>query len=131
MKPALAKRRYFLAVMGSALGYIGAVFGVSFIHDKFVDSSVPALLISAIPAVFIALMVWSLWRFLNEVDEVERHELTQAMMSALLVILTLSGGWGLVELFNDDFPRLPIFFVFPLFLLIYGVIASIRYKRCV
>jgi len=131
IKPAQATKRYMRGVMGSALGYIVTVFGVSFLHDKFIDGSLVAILIAAIPGIFIALMVLSLWRYLNEADEVMRHDLTQAMMGGLFLTLVISGGWGLVELFNDDMPRLPIFFVFPGFFLLYGLIAGIRYKRCV
>jgi hypothetical protein len=131
IKPAQATKRYLRAMMGSALGYIAAVFGVSFIHDKFIDGSPLAIVIALIPGLFIALMVLALWRYLNEADEVIRHDLTQAMMGALFIMLMLSGGWGLAELFNDDMPRLPIFFVFPAFFLLYGLISAFKYKRCV
>ena len=95
IKPAQATKRYLRAMMGSALGYIAAVFGVSFIHDKFIDGSPLAIVIALIPGLFIALMVLALWRYLNEADEVIRHDLTQAMMGALFIMLMLSGGWGL------------------------------------
>jgi len=131
IKPAQANKRYIRAVMGSAIAYIIAVFGVSFLHDKFTDGSIIAILIAAIPGLFIALMVLSLWRYLNEADEVLRHDLTQAMMGALCVILIVSGSWGLVELFNDDIPRLPVFYIFPSFFLLYGLISKIKYKFCV
>ncbi len=131
MKPALAHKRYRQRIMGSALGYLGAVFGVSFLHDSFTDGSIFALLISAIPAAFIIVMLWAVWRFLGDMDEVAHHDNIHAMIEALLIILAFTGGWGLIELFNDDFPRLPIFFVFPGFFIIYGLIAGFKYKRCV
>lgn len=124
------RQRYRFSTLGYGLGYLGATFGVSFLHDTFTDSSLPALLLAALPAVFIALMVRALWRYINQIDEVARHDHIQAMMSALLIILMVSGGWGLVELFNDDLPRLPIFYIFPAFYLIYGLISSFKYKRC-
>lgn len=130
MKPALANKRYFRTMIGSSFGYLGAVIGVSSVHDKFTDGSIAALLISAIPALFIVAMVWAVWRFLNEMDEVAHHDNVHAMIETLLIVLAFTGGWGLVELFNDDFPRLPIFFVFPGFFLIYGLIAKLRFKRC-
>lgn len=130
MTPKLAKKRYFATMMGSALGYLGAVFGVSFLHDKLTDGSILAILLAVIPAIFISGMIWSLWRYLNDIDEVGRHYLTQAMMSALAIVLAISGGWGLVELYNESLPRLPIFYVFPAFFLIFGLISKFKYKQC-
>ncbi len=129
MKPQLAAKRYLSSVMGSALGYLGSVFGVSFLHDKFIDGSVPAIIISLIPAFFVGLMIWSVWRYLQEMDEVAYHDHTRAMLLGMFVVLGLSGGWGLAELFNDTMPRVPIFYVFPVFFLVYGLISCVKYKR--
>lgn len=131
MKPKQANKRYISMMMGSSLGYLGSVFGISFLHDKVPDGSVPGTLIALIPGIFICLMLFSVWRYLKEVDEVVRYQLTQAMIMGLFALLALSGGWGLVELFNDSLPRLPIFFAFPIFFLVYGLVSSIKYRRCV
>jgi len=131
MKPKIAQKRYMSSIIGTSLAYVASVFGVSFLHDKVADGSVEGILLALIPGVFIALMTASMWRFLKETDEVARHELTQAMMVGLFVLLALSGGWGLVELYNDSLPRLPIFFAFSLFFLIFGLFSAFKYKRCV
>lgn len=131
MKPKQANKRYMSTMIGSSLGYLGSVFGVSFLHDKVPDGSIAGILIAGIPGLFICLMLFAVWRYLNDVDEVVRHQLTQAMLIGLFVLLALSGGWGLVELFNDSLPRLPIFFAFPIFFLAYGLVAGIKYRRCV
>lgn len=131
MTPETARKRYLGIMMGSSFGYLGAVFGVSFLHDKLTDGSLVAIFLAAIPALFIVTMTWGIWRFIKETDEVGRHYLTQAMMSSLIILLAFSGGWGLIELFNDSLTRLPIFFVFPGFFLIFGLISAVNYKRCV
>ena len=131
MKPKLANKKYMSTMLGASLGYLGAVFGISFLHDKVDDGSVTGIAISLIPGVFICFMLLAVWRYLNDVDEVVRHQLTQAMMMGLFMLLALSGGWGLVELFNDSLPRLPIFYAFPLFFLVYGLVTGIKYRRCV
>lgn len=123
------KKRYIFTSMGASLGYLGAVFGVAFIHDKFIDGSLPAIIISMIPGIFICVIIWSVWQYIKDIDEVARHDLTQAMLIGLFVLLALSGGWGLVELFNDDMPRLPIFSAFPVFFLIFGLVSGLKYKR--
>lgn len=131
MTPKLAKKRYMATTIGSALGYLGAVVGVRFSHDKLIDGSIYAILLASVPAIFICVMIWGLWRYLNDVDEVERHYMTQAMISALAIILAVSGGWGLVEMFNESLPHLPVFYIFPAYFLIFGLISAIKYKRCV
>lgn len=130
MKPKQANKKYFATMLGASLGYIGSVFGVSFLHDKLTDGSVAGILLSLVPGLFICMMLLSVWQYLKDVDEVARHELTQSMMAGLFVLLALSGGWGLVELFNDSLPRLPVFWAFPVFFLTYGAVSAIRYRRC-
>jgi len=130
MKPKLANKRYMSLMMGSSLGYLATVFAISFTHDYLIDGSIAAIILSLVPGVPICLMVWSLWRYLKEVDEVARHDLTQAMLIGLFVLLVLSGSWGLAELFNDSMPRLPIFFAFPAFFLVFGLVSVTKYKRC-
>ena len=130
MKPKLANKRYMSTMLGASFGYLGAVFGISFLHDKVPDGSVAGIAIALVPGIFICLMLLSVWRYLKNVDEVVRHQLTQAMLIGLFVLLALSGGWGLVELFNDSLPRLPIFFAFPVFFLTYGLVSAIKYERC-
>ena len=131
MKPQLATKRYITLVMGSGASYLAMVFAVSVTHDLLKDGSIPAILLSLVPGVPLCLMVWSLWRYLKESDEVVRHDLTQALLIGLLALLGLSGSWGLAELFNDSMPRLPIFFAFPVFFVIFAAVTATKYKRCV
>lgn len=131
MKPKLAKKRYLSLMMGSSLGYVATVSAVTLTHDVLIDGSIPAIILALIPGVPLSLMVWSVWRYLKEADEVVRHDLTQAILIGLFVLLGLSGCWGFAELMNDSMPRLPMFFAFPLFFLIFGVVSGIKYRRCV
>lgn len=131
MKPKLARRRYMFTVMGASLGYVGSVAGCSYLHRKVIDGSTPGILLSLLPGAFLCLMLLAVWRYLNDVDEVARHDMTQAMIIGLFVLLALSGGWGLVELFNDSLPRLPIFYAFPAFFITFGLVSGFKYKRCV
>ncbi len=131
MKPRIAKQRYTKAMMGSALAYLAAVFGSRFLEDKVIDGSFMGIAVSLIPGFFIALMVWSVWRYMRETDEVTRHDHTAAMLFSLYSVLIFTGGWGLVELFNDSLPRIPIFYVFSGFFLVFGAVSCIKFKRWV
>ena len=131
MKPKIANRRYLKAMMGSSLAYLAAVFGASFLEDKVVDGSAAGIATALMPGIFIAGMVWSLWRYMKETDEVTRHDHTVAMLVSLYTVLAVTGGWGLVELFNESLPRIPIFFVFPGFFLMFGIVSCVKFKRWV
>lgn len=130
MSPSETNRRYKFSTLGYGLGYIGAVFGISFLPDRLFEGSFIGILVAIIPAIFIGLMVWAFWRYINDIDEVARHDHISAMVISLMLVLAISGGWGLVELFNESIPRIPIFFIYPIFFVTYGLIAAIRYKRC-
>ena len=131
MKPKIATKRYLSLMLGSSFGYLATVFAVSLSHRNLTDGSIPAIILSLVPGVPLCLMVWSVWRYLKEADEVVRHDLTQSMLIGLFVLLILSGCWGLAELFNDSIQRLPLFFAFPVFFLIFGIVSGTKYKRCV
>lgn len=131
MSPQLAKKRYFRMMIGASLGYLASVAGVSFFLSSDAAASALHLVLALVPGIFICLMVLAVWRFMNETDEVARHDMTQAMLTGVFVILGISGSWGLVELFIEELPRLPVFYVFPAFFLIFGLVSGFRYKRCV
>jgi len=131
MKPKLVKKRYMSTMLGASFGYVGSVLGISFLHDKVPDGSAAGILTSLVPGIFICFMLGAFWRYLKDVDEVARHDMIQAMIVGLFALLALSGGWGLVELFNDSLPRTPIFYAFPAFFLIFGLVSCVKYKRWV
>ncbi|GHA88089.1 hypothetical protein GCM10009069_08800 [Algimonas arctica] len=124
MSQAKIQKRYRRNVMGAGAGYIGAVFGVSTQLDG--DSPVTVLNVglALLPGLFIVGMVYAMWVYIRDVDEAARHFLVKAMMSALFVTLALSGVWGLAELFLDNLPKLPVFFVFPIVMGMFGVFTA-------
>lgn len=97
MNQKTVNKRYLGAMMGSGGAYIASVFGVSFLEDSVIDGSVAGIATALVPGVFIFGMIWALWRFMRETDEVTRHYHTEAMQIGLYVILVMSGAWGLVE----------------------------------
>ena len=89
------------------------------------------ILAALVPGLFILAMLWAVWRYVAEVDEVARHDFVQAKLVALFSVLAISGGWGLVELFNTNVPRLPVFWIFPIYFMIFGLVSCFRFRRIV
>ncbi|MEL6687819.1 MAG: hypothetical protein AAFP97_09375 [Pseudomonadota bacterium] len=127
--PKQAAKKYVSRVFGASLGYIGAVFGVSFLIDDGDPVTVFTIMAALLPGIFIVLMVLALWKYLSEMDEVARHDHSRALLIAAFTVLGLAGSWGLVELYNDAFPRIPVFFVYPAFFGVYGIVACMLYGR--
>jgi cytochrome c-type biogenesis protein CcmH/NrfF len=129
LTPKQAAKQYGCRMMGAALGYLGATFGAAMVLDEGDPVTVITILVALVPAAFVLLMLRAVWRYMKEMDEVARYDHTQAMLIALFVVLSVGGGWGLVELFNEELPRLPIFWVFPGFFFIYGLVACFVFGR--
>ena len=114
---ALYKRR----MLGSMLGYVGGLLGVTyFLKGRDVDTLLAAGL-AFIPVIFIMGVLFAIWRYLQDTDEVQRFFLTRAMIFGLFAVLVVSGGWGLMEMVVDDLPKLPVFWIFPIFFLVMGL----------
>jgi len=114
-------RNYRNSMMLSIGGYVVTLFAVSFFVDK--DATAPALAagLALIPAFFILLTIRALWRYVHHVDEAQRFFLIKSMMIGLFAMLALSGSWGIIEMMSNNIPKLPIFWVFPLFFLAFGL----------
>ncbi len=121
MSQALIRKRYIRTIMGAGAGYMGAVFGVSTQLDDADPVTALNIALALLPGLFILLMVYAIWVYIRDVDEAVRHFLVKAMMGALFVALSISGVWGLAELFLDGLPKLPVFFVFPIVMGMFGV----------
>lgn len=112
-----AMRRYFrVHVVLSAL-YIALVLVASlFIPDDAAPT--PAVIAFALlPGIVVLGWIWNMGRLLAELeDEYLRMLEVRKMLWASAITLSICGGWGLVELFASV-PRLPVFFVFPIWCL--------------
>lgn len=121
MSPTLVRKRYTRTILGGGAGYLGAVFGVSFLLSD--DSPITAINIglACLPGLFILIMLYAVWVYLRDSDEVARHFMVRALLAALFLALSISGVWGLAELFLEKLPRLPVFFVFPIVMAAFGL----------
>jgi phage shock protein PspC (stress-responsive transcriptional regulator) len=124
MSQTTIRKRYRRQVLGAGAGYIGAVFGVSTQLSDTDPVTVLTVGLAFLPGLFILLMVYAMWVYIRDVDEAARHFMVNAMMSALFVTLAISGVWGLAELFLDGLPRLPVFFVFPIVMGMFGAFTA-------
>ena len=70
-----------------------------------------------LPGMVVLGWIWNMGRLLVTMeDEYLRMLEVRKMLWATAITLSICGGWGLVELFAA-IPRLPVFFVFPIWCL--------------
>lgn len=124
MSQTMIQKRYRRNILGAGVGYTGAVAGVSTQLDGGDPLTALNVGLALLPGVFIVAMVYAMWVYIRDVDEAARYFMIKALMGALFLTLALAGVWGLAELFLDDLPKLPVFFVFPIVMGMFGVFAA-------
>jgi hypothetical protein len=109
-----AYRRYRTRSMLGAVAYITTTgLATVFIPDNASPSAGPVAL-SIIAGAGVLVWIWATARYLAGIeDEYLRMLQVRGMLVATGVTLGVTSMWGMVELFTTA-PRMPVFFVFPL-----------------
>jgi len=127
--PKQALRRYFKLFVPSMAAYLVFVFlAVWLIRGKVVTGPM-MFVVAALPAVAALGFLYGWFRFIRETDELQRRVQTEAIMAGVAAILTLTLTWGILEMFIDTLPKLPIFWVFPIFMIVQGLAVSRLSKK--
>lgn len=125
--PDPAYRRYLGRSVFISVAYIASVaLAAALLPD---DAEVGPLVIALalLPGLALIGWVWAMARLLIELnDEYLRMLEVRKVLVATGLVLAVTGAWGLVELFADV-PRLPVFFVFPIWCL--GLVAGQLFNR--
>ena len=109
-----AMRRYVRVHIALSVLYIALVLLASlFIPDDAAPTPM-VIAFALLPSLVVLGWIWNMGRLLVEMqDEYLRMLEVRKMLWASAITLSICGGWGLVELFAA-IPRLPVFFVFPI-----------------
>jgi hypothetical protein len=112
-----AMRRYFRVHLALTVLYIALVLLASlFIPDDAAPTPM-VIAFALLPGLVVLGWIWNMGRLLVEMeDEYLRMLEVRKMLWASAITLSICGGWGLVELFAA-IPRLPVFYVFPIWCL--------------
>ena len=114
-------KRYIFSMLGYGLAYAGSIIGISFIIEDSVSNLFLKIGIALIPVIFVMLMLRTIWIYVRDVDEAQQYFLQRAVYIAALAVLIFAGSWGVVEMIIDDIPKTPVFWMFPLFFLVFGL----------
>ncbi|WP_332819383.1 hypothetical protein [Sphingopyxis sp.] len=112
-----AQRRYIGRMIPLSIAYGLAVFAASAIIPDDAAATPMTVVVALVPALAVTGFIWAMGSYLAELaDEYVRLLEVRKALVATGLTLALASGWGILELFTD-IPRVPLFFVFPVWCL--------------
>lgn len=123
-----AYRRYGRRMVPLSLLYVGAIM----LATRFIPDNAPAdagtIGLALLPGLAILGWIWAMGRLLVELeDEYLRMLEVRKFLVATGLTLAVCSVWGLLQVFAPAVPKLPLFFVFPLWAL--GLFAGVLFNR--
>jgi hypothetical protein len=113
-----AMQRYLRIHLILSAVYIALVFLASWLIPDNAPPTPTVILFALLPGLVVLGWIWNMGRLLVTMeDEYLRMLEVRKMLWASAITLSICGGWGLLELFVPDLPRLPVFFIFPIWCL--------------
>ena len=109
-----AYRRYLRRFIPATGAYVVAIGLATWLIPDDASASVLTVSIALLPGLGVVAMIWAMARLLIELDDeyLKLLEVRKAL-AATGVVLAVASVWGILELYTDV-PRLPVFFIFPL-----------------
>lgn len=123
-----AHKRYFKVFVPSMAGYLVSIVGATWLTNMTDTVSLLHFILALIPAGFVFMFMWAQARYVVEIDEFMRMLQVKAMMWGIIITMAATTAWGLLEFFTPV-PKVPIFFVLPVFYGIYGVTSGVLRRQ--
>jgi hypothetical protein len=112
-KPGTA--RYARRMMLIAAAYVAGIVLASLTIDRSAPLGPLTIALTLVPGGAMLAAIWAMGRFLTDLaDEYLRMLEVRKFIVATGVTLAITSVWGLLELYSDSLPRLPVFYVFPI-----------------
>jgi hypothetical protein len=117
------KRKYFQELGGALAIYVAVLFG-SLTLAKGVDSAAVRTLLLLAPLVPVVLAVWAIARQFRRMDEFVRLQ----SLESVAIAAAVTAGWTLTYGFLESagFPKLSMFWVWPVMGFVWGLHACLR-----
>lgn len=119
--PKQALRRYLKFFIPSMLLYVVFTFlAASLIRNGIVSGPI-VYFIALLPGVAALGFLYAYFRFIREADEMMKMLQVEATMFAVAIILALCLTWGILEMFVETLPRMPVFWIAPIYFVTQGL----------
>ncbi len=111
----VAAARYTRRMLLIAAVYVAGIVLASMVIDPGAPLGPLAIGLALIPGAAMLAAIGAIGRFVAELpDEYLRMLEVRKIIVATGVTLAITSVWGLLELYSDSLPRLPVFYVFPI-----------------
>lgn len=113
-----AYRRYLHRSIAITVVYLTSVALATWIIPDDAPADMLTISLAILPGLCVIGWIWAMGRLLVELeDEYLRMLEVRKMIVATGITLAVTSIWGLLELFSPQVPKLPVFFVFPMWCL--------------
>ncbi|WP_324697608.1 hypothetical protein ACLIMP_03685 [Novosphingobium aerophilum] len=110
-----AHRRYMLRFLPITAAYVGGIALASALIPDHAPADARTIAISILPGLAVIGWLWAMGRLLVELeDEYLRMLEVRKFLVATGMMLAATSMWGILELYSPEVPRLPVFFVMPI-----------------
>ncbi|MCZ2122047.1 MAG: hypothetical protein LC108_07275 [Anaerolineales bacterium] len=117
------QKRYFKEFGISMAFYIVLLFASIYAIQNFELPRYAQVIVTLVPIIPTIFIIIAVLRALREADELQQKIQLQAVTFSAIVTGLLTFSYGFLE--NVGFPHIPMLFVFPLMLILWGVGAGI------
>jgi hypothetical protein len=109
-----AYRRYVKRFVPATIAYVAGIALATWLIPDDAKASPLTVGIALLPGLAVLTWVWAMGRLLVELDDeyLRLLEVKKALVATAFTLAVCS-MWGILELFTDV-PKLPVFFVFPI-----------------
>lgn len=126
--PKQALRRYFKVFIPSMSAYTGFIFLAAYLIKNEHVSGPLLYAVAILPALAALAFLFGYFRFMRESDEFVQRVQVEATMYGVAAILTICLSWGILEMLIETLPKLPIFWIIPIYFAAQGL-ASWRLSK--
>jgi len=123
MKEHEANRKYRLELFGAMAAYMLVLFGSIYLAKRM-DEGLARTLLLVTPIIPLMLAVWAIARHFRRMDEFIRLRSLESIAIGAAVTAALSLTYGFLE--SAGFPKLSMFWVWPVMGLVWGLHACLR-----
>lgn len=110
-----AMRRYMRRFVPITVAYMASIGLATFIIVDKAPANALIIGLALLPGLAVLGWLWAMARLLVELDDEYLLMLeVRKMLVATGLTLAITSVWGILELFSPDIPRMPVFFVFPM-----------------
>jgi hypothetical protein len=112
-------RKRFLPI---TTAYVAGIALATWLIPDNAPATALTIAVAALPGLAVIGWIWAMARLLVELDDeyLRLLEVRKAMV-ATGVTMGITSFWGILELFTPEVPKLPVFFVFPIWCMGLGI----------